>query len=200
MEHSCPRKILLQRNPTRSLHVKTPNSPKNRPGNSIGLFKSLFKLRTKDRFQNDRQHFKKPPEKISEAKRSAETLFRQLDKVERLFRFIKRDNYNSVAVPSSLLSSSEYYCPANAFRREMSSTSCSTEYEFQLTTQMDTFTEEYQKGEELMIYFDELSDASLGSLVDEQHEKLDSLESQICNDEYYEEIWTAEMEEHEHFH
>ncbi|CBY34572.1 unnamed protein product [Oikopleura dioica] len=123
-------------------------------------------------------------------KRSTEKLTRQLDKIERflsrfylnifnsrLFRFIKRDKYRSIAQPSSLLS-------------------MSTDLEFQLTTYMDTFTEEYQKGEELMIYFDELSEGTIESLAEE----LDKCESaiSICNDEYYEEIWNAEMDEHDH--
>ena len=60
---------------------------------------------------------------------------------------------------------------------------------------MDTFTEDYQRGEELMIYFDQLSEGSLEMSMGDEHEKCESLRS-ICNDDYYEEIYNAEMDEH----
>ena len=63
---------------------------------------------------------------------------------------------------------------------------------------MDTFTEEYQKGEELMIYFDELSEGSIESIAEEL-DRCDSAIS-ICNEEYYEEVWNAEMDEHDHLY
>ena len=62
---------------------------------------------------------------------------------------------------------------------------------------MDTFTEEYQKGEEQMIYFDELSEGSIESLDTRGLDRCESALS-ICNEEYYEEIWNAEMDEHDH--